>query len=279
MILDTIAASTRRRVAEAKRVCPEEKIRRLAADSLAAPPTNLPGFSADSPLKAPFEAALAAPGLSFICEIKKASPSKGVIAEDFPYLDIARAYEKAGAAAISVLTEPEYFLGSDAYLREIAAMVSLPTLRKDFVVDTYQIYEAKVLGAAAVLLICALLEKDALRAYIRAAHAIGLSALVETHTAEEAAAAIDAGARVIGVNNRDLHTFEVDLTTSARLRKMIPKNILFVSESGICGREDVRVLEEIGADAALIGETMMRAPDKADFLARLRGRHDKKDEN
>jgi indole-3-glycerol phosphate synthase len=219
----------------------------------------------------PFEEALKSDDIAFICEIKKASPSKGVIAEDFPYLDIARAYESAGAAAVSVLTEPYYFKGDDRYLREIADIVSIPLLRKDFIIDDYMIYEAKILGASAVLLICSILEKDVLAEYITVAHRLELSALVETHDENEVDAALGAGARVIGVNNRNLKTFEVDISLSERLRRLVPSDILFVSESGIRSPEDVSKLREMGANAALIGEAFMRSADRRSEILRLRG--------
>jgi indole-3-glycerol phosphate synthase len=219
----------------------------------------------------PFERALKQTDIAFICEVKKASPSKGVIAGDFPYLDIAKDYEAAGAAAISVLTEPFYFQGDDRYLREIAAAVKIPLLRKDFTVDSFQIYEAKMLGASAVLLICSILDKNTLSEYIDIAHGIGLSALVEVHDERETETALSAGARVIGVNNRNLKTFEVDITLSGRLRKLVPPEVIFVAESGINTPEDVEQLRNIGADAALIGERFMRAADKKAAIAELRG--------
>ena len=261
MILDDLAASARKRVAEARRRLPLEGIREAAEaiGPLCGPPAQ-------------FEAALGRPGLSFICEVKRASPSKGVIAEDFPYLQIAREYEAAGASAVSVLTEPDYFGGSGAHLREIAGAVRIPALRKDFIVDEYQIYEAKALGAAAVLLICALLDPPVLAAYIGLAGDLGLAALVEAHTEAELAGALDCGARIIGANNRDLRTFEVDLSVSLRLRELTPGGVLFVAESGIQSAEDVRRLESSGVDAALIGEALMRSTDKRAYLARLRGR-------
>jgi indole-3-glycerol phosphate synthase len=227
-----------------------------------------------------FEQALAAPGLSFICEIKKASPSKGLIVGNkpgaqgtarFPYREIARDYEAAGASAISVLTEPEYFLGNDRYLRDIAAAVRVPVLRKDFVIDPYQIYEAKLLGASAVLLICALLNTKTLGDYIAIADTLGLASLVETHNKHEVRSALDAGARIVGINNRDLKTFNVDLATTARLRKLIPAGILTVSESGIRKPDDIRALTAgQSIDAVLIGETLMRAADKRGYLRELR---------
>lgn len=222
------------------------------------------------PFTFPFEQALAQRGTSFICEVKKASPSKGVIAKEFPYQDIAKAYENSGAAAISCLTEPYFFLGSNEYLKTIAANVSIPVLRKDFTVDARMIYEAKVLGASAVLLICSILNDEELSKYLNLAHALGLSVLVEAHDADEIDRALAAGARIIGVNNRNLATFEVDTTNSLRLRERA-KNVLFVSESGIKTREDVAQLESIGVDAVLIGETLMRSTNKAKTLSILRG--------
>ncbi len=257
MILDRLAEAARRRTERQKKTISPEEMERKA-------------FSMDPDTGFPFEKALAGPGMSFICECKKASPSKGIIAPDFPYLEIAREYEAAGAAAVSVLTEEDYFLGSLKYLEEIAGEVRIPVLRKDFTVDPYQIHEAKVSGAAAVLLICALLSRKELEEYLSLAHALGLSALVETHDREEADMAVQAGARIIGVNNRDLRTFEVDLETSLRLRDMIPRETLFVSESGIRSAADVGLLYRKGTDAVLIGETLMRSPDKKGMLEILR---------
>lgn len=223
----------------------------------------------------PFEKSLSEPGIHFICEVKKASPSKGIMVENFPYLEIAGDYEKAGVSAISVLTEPEYFLGKDEYLQEIAKEVSVPILRKDFTIDAYQIYEAKVLGASAILLICALLSQDRLKEFLELAHSLGLSALVETHSEEEVEQALAAGARVVGVNNRDLKTFQVDIKTSLRLRERVPDNLLFISESGIRNREDIRALESKGVNGVLIGETLMRSQDKKRLLEELKGKEEK----
>ena len=211
-------------------------------------------------------------GLSFICECKKASPSKGLIAPDYPYEKIAREYEAAGADCISVLTEPKWFCGSDEHLKKISAAVSIPCLRKDFTVDEYMIYEAKVIGASAVLLICSLLNEETLREWITLSHSLGLSALVEAHDEEEIQMAVRAGARIIGVNNRNLKTFEVDINNCIRQRKHIPSDILFVAESGIKSREDVAALEKGGVDGVLIGETLMRSPDKEMTLRQLKGR-------
>ena len=219
-----------------------------------------------------FENALAQPDISFICECKKASPSKGVIAEDFPYLQIAKDYENAGADCISVLTEPKWFLGSDEYLRQIGQSVSIPCLRKDFTVDEYMIYEAKLLGAKAVLLICSILSPQQIESYLDICDTLGLSALVEAHDKGEIQTAVSVGARIIGVNNRNLKDFSVDTNNSARLRELVPPSVLFVSESGIKMPSDVEALRSAGADAVLIGETLMRAADKKAMLAQLRGR-------
>jgi len=218
-----------------------------------------------------FEKALSAPELSFICEVKKASPSKGIIAEEFDYLKIAQDYERAGATAISCLTEPKWFLGKDEYLKEIASAVSIPVLRKDFTVCEYQIYEAKLLGASAVLLICALLDTDTIKKYISVCDSLGLSALVEAHDEAEIKSALSSGARIIGVNNRNLKDFTVDVNNSTRYRSIIPDNVLFVSESGIKTHEDIQVLIDNGTNAVLIGETLMRAADKKAALDELKG--------
>ena len=258
MILDDIAERTRERVAELKQKRPESEIC-AAAKALKT--------QADFP----FEAALCSKGLSFICEVKRASPTQGIIAEDFPYLKIAKDYEQAGAAAISVLTEPYWFHGQIHYLAEIAEEVEIPVLRKDFIVDSYQIYESKLFRASAILLICALLPTGTLREYLQIAHELGLSCLVEAHSEAEVKSALAAGARVIGVNNRNLKTMEVDLSTSLRLRGMVPPELLFVSESGIKTPEDVAALKKNHTDAVLIGESLMRSPDKKAQLERLRG--------
>lgn len=218
-----------------------------------------------------FEKSLAADGMSFICECKKASPSKGLIAEDFPYMDIARDYERAGASAISVLTEPAWFMGDDEYLRAISRSVSIPCLRKDFTVDEYMIYQAELLGAAAVLLICAILTDEQLGGWIRICDGLGLSALVEAHDEDEVMRALRAGARVIGVNNRNLKDFTVDLENSIRLRSLVPDDVIFIAESGIKTRDDIIRLEEADVDAVLIGETLMRSPDKKAMLDNLKG--------
>ncbi len=258
MILQEIAEKTRFRVSEEKSAAPLSEMKKRAED-----------MNADTGF--PFKQALAAPGISFICEVKRASPSKGLIAEDFPYLEIARDYEAAGAAAISCLTEPFWFKGSDRYLSEIAAAVKIPVLRKDFTVDEYMIYQAKTLGAAAVLLICSILSREQLAEYLEIAHSLGLSALVEAHDEEEVKTAVSVGAQIIGVNNRDLKTFTVDISNSARLRRLVPPEILFVSESGIKTARDIEALRQNGTNAVLIGETLMRSPDKKAALARLRG--------
>ena len=256
-ILDQIADHARERTAQAKLAVPLLEMKRQA---LSLPKGNFA-----------FEAALRRKGISFICECKQASPSKGVIAPDFPYLQIAKDYEAAGADCISVLTEPRWFLGRDEYLRQIASAVSLPCLRKDFTVDEYMLYEAKTLGASAVLLICALLDTETLRKYIGICDTLGLSALVEAHDETEVRSAVDAGARIIGVNNRNLKDFTVDFSNSIRLRSLIPEDVIFVAESGVRTHADVELLRAHKVNAALIGETLMRAPDKRAMLEDLRG--------
>ena len=243
-ILQEIVNATTERIAKQKKVISLDTIKELANAK------NYNGF--------PFEKALKKDDIAFICEVKKASPSKGVIAKNFHYIDIAKKYEADGASAISVLTEPYYFQGSDNYLREISVNVSVPLLRKDFVIDEYMIYESKVLGASAVLLICAILNKQTLTEYIGIAHDIELSALVETHDEKEVEMALNAGARIIGVNNRDLKTFEIDINTSKRLKSLVPKDKIFISESGIKTKQDIIKLREIGVDAVLLGEILMR---------------------
>ena len=256
-ILDELAAYARERVARAKENISLAELRRMA---LASPKGSFA-----------FENALKTDDIAFICECKKASPSKGLIAPDFPYLQIALDYEAAGADCISVLTEPKWFLGSNDYLKEIAENIKIPCLRKDFTVDEYMIYEAKLLGASAILLIAAILSQEQLSEYIDICDGLGLSALVEAHDEAEAIAAINAGARIIGVNNRNLKDFSVDTENSRRLRSMIPASVLFVSESGVRTAEDVQALRDIGADAVLIGETLMKAQDKRQKLTELRG--------
>lgn len=245
-ILEEIAAKTRERVAEEKNKVSLEEMKQQAE-------------SLNTETSFPFENAIKEGSLSFICEVKKASPSKGLIAGDFPYVEIAKEYEKGGASAISVLTEPYWFMGSNEYLKEIRAAVDIPIIRKDFTVDEYMIYEAKVIGADAVLLICAILDDDSLKKYMQTADKLGLSALVETHDEEEVNRAVKAGARLIGVNNRDLRNFTVDINNSLRLRNLVPDNITFVSESGIKGEKEIRELAQGKVDGVLIGETMMRA--------------------
>lgn len=256
-ILNEIADFTKKRY---EKIISETPLEQVKAKALALPKGDFA-----------FEKALKKEGISFICEIKKASPSKGLIAPDFPYLNIAREYEAAGADCISCLTEPHWFLGSDEYLKEITSAISIPVLRKDFTVCEYQIYEAKLLGASAVLLICALLDTDIIKEYIEICDSLGLSALVEAHDEAEVKSALSAGARIIGVNNRNLHDFSVDVNNSTRYRNMIPQDIVFVSESGITSRGDIEVLENNKTNAVLIGETLMRAKDKAAMLKELKG--------
>lgn len=258
MILEEIAAKTKERIEEEKSKRSLKELKAIAAEL-----KKDTGF--------PFEAALAKPGMSFICEVKKASPSKGIIAEHFPYVEIGKEYETAGADTLSVLTEPYYFKGSDEYLSAIRKEVSIPIIRKDFTVDEYMIYQAKVIGADAVLLICSLLSPMQLSEYGGIAKELGLSALVEAHDGKEIDMALSAGAKIVGVNNRNLKDFTVDINNSVRLRELVPENILFVSESGMKNRADIARLEENGTDAVLIGETFMRSDNKAAVLRELRG--------
>lgn len=256
MILDDITKAVAKRLVEDKQAVSPEDMKKRA---LAAPKKE--GF--------PFQQALQQQGMSFICEVKKASPSKGLIAPDFPYVDIAKTYEDAGAAAISVLAERDYFKGSPQYVAAIARAVATPVLRKDFVIDEYQIYEARAIGAAAVLLICAILDDAKLQAFLNLAHDLGLSALVEAHDEDEVRRALAVGAKIIGVNNRNLKDFTVSLENSFRLRPLVPKDCVFVAESGIKTADDVGALYKHGVDAVLIGETFMRSDDKAGMLQKL----------
>ena len=256
-ILDELAAYSRQRTAADMEKIPTEAMKELAA-------------AAGSGQGKAFIEALERPGLSFICEVKKASPSKGLIAPDFPYVSIARDYEAAEADCISCLTEPKWFLGSDQIFREIRSAVKTPMLRKDFTVSEYQIYQAKAMGANAVLLICAILSPAELAGYLTLCDTLGLAALTEAHNEQEIAMALDAGARIIGVNNRNLKDFSVDFSNAARLRDRIPSDRIYVAESGVKGPDDVSILKKIGADAALIGEALMRSDNKTDMLKTLR---------
>lgn len=255
-ILDQIAIYTRERIEEEKRKLPLSTIKQQA-------------LSMDKKAFV-FEDALKRTGISFICECKKASPSKGVICPDFNYLDIAQEYQKAGADCISVLTEPKWFLGCDNHLKEIASMVSIPCLRKDFTIDEYMIYQAKILGASAVLLICSLLSQSQIKEYINICDALGLSALVEVHDKDEIQTALKSNARIIGVNNRNLKDFSINIENSCRLRKDIPSNIIFIAESGIKNSKDIIDLEKENVDAVLIGEALMKSTDKKHALNKLR---------
>lgn len=259
-ILEEIAARTRERIAKEKSCIFVSELE-----------NRIQEVNKNAGKRITFLQALQKDGMSYICEVKKAFPSKGLIAPDFPYLAIAKEYEQAGASAISCLTEPFYFQGADQYLREIAATVQIPVLRKDFTVDEYMIYQAKSLGASAVLLICAILDDGELRAYRQLAKELGLDALVEAHDDYEVDRALNLGAEIVGVNNRDLRTFQVDMNNSICLRKMAPDNVVFVSESGIRTPEDIRLLYENKVDAVLIGETLMRSPDKKAALESLNG--------
>lgn len=257
-ILAEIAARTKERIAAQKATFSLPMLREAA---LAMPKGNFA-----------FEAALAQDEMAFICEIKKASPSKGLIAPDFPYLQIAKEYQQAGANAISCLTEPFYFQGKNEYLAEVCATVRIPVLRKDFFVDPYMIYEAKALGASAILLICAILNDQELAEYFTIAETLGLSCVFEAHDSEEITRALRCGARIVGVNNRNLKTFSLDLHNSIHLRKEVPSSVLFISESGIKTAADIALLQENNVNAVLVGETFMRASNKKEMLATLRGK-------
>ena len=257
MILDELAESTRKRVAKKKEKISLEEIKEKA-------------LMMEKTKDFPFEQALKKEGLSIIAEVKKASPSKGIIAADFPYLEIAKEYEASGVNAISCLTEPEYFKGSDDYLRDIAKEVRIPVLRKDFTVDPYMIYEAKTLGASAILLIAAILSDKELKEYYEIAESLGLSALFEAHDEEEVKRCLALGARIIGVNNRNLKDFTVDINNSIRLRELISDDVIYVSESGIKTPEDLKILKENGTDAVLIGEMFMRSENKIELIESLR---------
>ena len=258
-ILDDLAGHARARVEAAKRLHPLDELKALSAAK----------GKADHGER-PFEAALATPDLSFICEVKRASPSKGLIAEDFPYVQIAKDYEAAGADAISCLTEPRWFLGSDEIFKQIHHAQDLPMLRKDFTVDEYQLFEAHLMGASCVLLICSLLDSATIERYLGICDELALSALVEAHDADEVRRAVAAGARIVGVNNRNLKDFSVDFENAKRLRELIPSDVVYVAESGVTGPSDVAEVRATGADAVLVGEALMRAHDKKAMLQRMR---------
>ena len=258
MIMDDIVDRTISRVAAEKDIVSMSEMVSVAE-----------GLSIDS--RFVFRDVLKKPGISIICELKKASPSRGTISNEYPYIELAREYERLGASAISVLTEPYYFGGNGQHLSRTASEVKVPLLRKDFIIDEYQIYEAKVLGASAVLLICALLDRGTIVRYLETAHALGLSAIVEAHSEEEVTTAVDSGAEIIGINNRDLRTLSVDIGTSVRLRDFVPRDRVFVSESGISNPEDIRQLREIGVDAILVGEALMSSRNKRGMMEMLRG--------
>ena len=257
MILDDIIAKQKERIKKEKEEKSFDAVKREAKQS-------------PLPENFVFEDSLKNKDFAFICEIKKASPSKGVIVENFPYIDIAKEYEKAGASAISVLTEPNFFKGNDKYLQEVARTVKIPVLRKDFIIDEYQIYQAKLIGAAAVLLICGVLEEKTLKSFLNTAKSLKLSCLVETHSQDEIKKALNVGAEIVGINNRDLKTFTVDINTSLKLRKYVPEDKIIISESGIKTAEDIKVLKQAGFNAALIGESMMRSKNKRQFISQLK---------
>lgn len=257
MILDKLSESAKHRVEKEKKIISPEEMKQKAL--------NMPKKNFE------FEKVLRGDDIKFICEVKRASPSKGLIAKDFPYVQIAKEYQDAGASAVSVLTEPEYFMGDNKYVEEIEKNINLPIIRKDFTVDEYMIYQARTIGASAVLLICSILDTKTISEYIRICDTLGLSALVEAHDGEEVKSALDAGARLIGVNNRNLKDFTVDINNCVRLRGLVPQNIMFVAESGIKTPDDINTLRQANVNAVLIGETLMRSTDKKKMLARLKG--------
>lgn len=258
-ILTKIAEKTRERVVEEKRIFPLTEVKRDAEEAASDRSREVPDFLA----------ALKKPGLSYICEVKKASPSKGVIVEDFPYLQIAKEYEEAGASTVSVLTEPFYFQGEDRFLAEISDEIKIPALRKDFLVDEYMVYKAAALHASAVLLLCNILDDSELKAYRELAESLNMNALVEAYDEKELERALDSGAKIVGVNNRNLRTFKVDTGRSVEFRRKVPSGIVFVSESGVQTADDIRIMKKANVDAVLIGETLMRAPDKKAKLREL----------
>ena len=258
MILDDIVAKQNLRIEKEKK---EKNLNILKQEALGRPSSKT--FF--------FEDSLKSKDFAFICELKKASPSKGIIVEEFPYTDIAQEYEQAGAAAISVLTEPNFFKGNDKFLKDVADIVNIPVLRKDFIIDEYQIYQAKIIGADAILLICAILDETTLNKFLNIAKSLKLSCLVETHNEDEIKKALNSGAKIIGINNRDLKTFTVDINTSLKLRKFIPEDKILISESGIKNAQDIKTLKNAGFNGALIGESMMLSKDKKQFLSELRG--------
>ena len=257
MILDKLSESAKHRVEKEKKIISPEEMKQKAL--------NMPKKNFE------FEKALRGDDIKFICEVKRASPSKGLIAKDFPYVQIAKEYQDAGASAVSVLTEPEYFMGDNKYVEEIEKNINLPIIRKDFTVDEYMIYQARTIGASAVLLICSILDTKTISEYIKICDTLGLSALVEAHDGEEVKSALDAGARLIGVNNRNLKDFTVDINNCVRLRGLVPQNITFVAESGIKTPDDINTLRQANVNAVLIGETLMRSSDKKKMLARPKG--------
>ena len=218
-----------------------------------------------------FKNALSGDKIKIISEIKKASPSKGLICQDFDPIKIAKEYNEAKTDCISILTEPYFFLGNNAYIKDVKKVTDIPILRKDFIIDEKQIYESKIIGADCILLICAILDEKKLKEFLNLAHKLCLSALVEAHNEDEIKTALNCNAEIIGVNNRNLKTFEVDFNNTFKLRKLVPDDIIFVCESGIKTREDIIKLEENNVNAVLIGETFMKSKNKIEEIKKLRG--------
>ena len=252
MILDDIVAVKQKKLSDLMQKMPLDALQKKIEDRPANPKD--------------FHHALKKPGISVIAEVKKASPSKGVIKSDFDPETIARQYNEYGADAVSVLTEEDFFLGCNEYLKTVKAVTHIPVLRKDFIIDIWQVYESRMIGADAILLIVGILTDKQLRTYRETAQSLGMHALVEVHNEEELARALDSGTEIVGINNRNLKTFDVSLETTEKLASKISPGKTIVSESGIKNAEDIRYLKQLGVDAVLVGETLMRAGSIKDQL-------------
>lgn len=256
MILDDLVAATKQRLVEEKKQVPLIELKQQAQ--------QIPNRDSQTIINKFLE-----PKLHFIGEIKKSSPSKGTIVDDFPYMKIAQEYQDAKIDAISILTEPTYFQGKLAYLKEISKTSNVPLLRKDFTIDPYMIYQAKVAGASLILLIVAILDDEELISYLKLSQKLGLAALVEVHNENELQRALKANAKIIGVNNRNLKDFTVDINNSLKLRPLVPKQIPFITESGIKTSADIKKLKRAQVNGVLIGETFMKAPDRVKIIQKF----------
>ena len=253
MILDDLVTATKKRMAAEKRIYSLEELKQQSQKA----PMKNPQLIVDKLLE---------PKLTFIAEIKKASPSKGVIVQDFPYLEIAQEYQANKIDMISVLTEPDYFQGNLKYLQQITQEVDLPVLRKDFTIDSYMIYQAKIAQASLILLIVAILSDGQLKDYLKLAKELGLAAIVEVHDETELKRALRAKSKIIGINNRNLKDFSVNFNNSLKLKKLIPADIPVIAESGIKTKTDIKLLKKAGINGVLIGETFMKAKNKAEII-------------